>query len=199
MELHRFERLWLGAAVLLIVAFIGTIAYGAAGAGVAMVEDDGGQVDPQAVQDGNYEAIDGFRAPGVYEADDGGYDVYVVAGQFFFNPGTGSPITLPKGAEVTFHVTSADVVHGFSIVGTNVNTMVIPGQVAEFTVNFDETTEYGLICHEYCGSAHHNMAGTIDVVPPSQFSLNGDVNADDTGGAGADEAGDAGDGQHGGS
>ena len=170
MHVHRFEKLWFGASLLLIVAFIGTIVYGAIGPGVAMVDDDGGTIDNAIVADGNYEQADNFREPGVYEASDGeGVDVYIVARQYLFDPGTAEPIEVPAGEEVTFHVTSADVIHGFNLAGTNVNTMVIPGQVATFDVTFDEPGEYGIVCHEYCGSGHHTMAGQLYVVPQSEF------------------------------
>jgi cytochrome c oxidase subunit 2 len=164
MEIHRFEKFWTGAALLIIVAFIGTIVYGALGAGVAMVDDSGGTVDPD-----DPTASDNFREPGVYTTDDGDVEVYVIARQFLFSPGSTEPIRVPADTEVTFFVTSGDVTHGFQLAGTNLNTMVIPGQVAEITVEFDETgTEY-IICNEYCGSAHHDMRGTVEVVPQSAF------------------------------
>jgi len=170
MHVHRFEKLWFGASLVLIVAFIGTIVYGAIGPGVAMVGDDGGTINAATVADGNFERTDNFRSPGVYESPDGnGVDVYIVARQYLFNPGTAQPIEVPRGEEVTFHVTSADVTHGFNLAGTNVNTMVIPGQVSQFDVTFDETGEYGIVCHEYCGSGHHTMAGQLHVVQQSQF------------------------------
>lgn len=172
MHIHRFEKLWFGVSLLLIVAFIGTIVYGAVGPGVAMVSDEGGTVDASAVADGNYEQIDNFREPGVYPAEDGeGVDVYVVARQYLFEPGTSEPIRVPAGVPVTFHVTTADVTHGFNLAGTNVNSMVIPGQIAEFTVTFEEPAEYGIVCHEYCGSGHHTMEGTVVVVPQSEYEL----------------------------
>ncbi|WP_311172904.1 cytochrome c oxidase subunit II [Halobellus ordinarius] len=164
MEIHRFEKLWLGASLLLIVALIATIVYGAVGPGVAMVDDSGGTVDPSDLT-----ASDNFREPGVYEADDGGYDVYVRAYQFAFEPGSNSPIRVPADTEVTFYVTSGDVTHGFNLAGTNVNTMVIPGQVAEITVTFDEPGTHYIVCNEYCGAAHHTMRGTVEVVPRDQF------------------------------
>jgi cytochrome c oxidase subunit 2 len=70
---------------------------------------------------------------------------------------------------VTFYVTSEDVVHGFSLAGTNVNTMVIPGQIGKFTVEFEETGTYGALCNEYCGAQHHQMAGEVEVVERSEF------------------------------
>ncbi|NIB98023.1 cytochrome c oxidase subunit II [Halobacterium sp. R2-5] len=164
MEIHRFERAWLVASLALIVAFVGTIVYGAVGAGVAMVDDGGGTVDASSPTDSP-----DFRDPGVYRTGDGEYDVYVVARQFQFSPGSGTPIRVPEGAEVTFHVASGDVTHGFNVVGTNLNTMVIPGQVAQLTVEFGDARTYHVACHEYCGAAHHDMTGTIEVVPQEDF------------------------------
>jgi len=165
MEIHRYEKIWLAGALLLIVGFIATVSYGAVGAGIAMVDDEGGQVDPASLDDHPR-----FGEPGTYQAGENEYDVYVVARQFLFEPGTSEPIRVPAHSTVTFHVTSPDVIHGFEIVGTNANTMAIPGQVATITVEFGEPTEYGLLCHEYCGSAHHAMEGKIEVVPQSEWN-----------------------------
>ncbi len=165
MEIHRFEKLWTVLALVLIVGFIGTITYGALGAGVEMISDDGGTIDPNSLNDHPR-----FGNPGAYQADDGSVEVYVVARQFIFQPGTNEPIRIPANTEVTFHVTSGDVVHGLNVVGTNVNTMVIPGQVAEFTVEFEEPGTHGFVCHEYCGAAHHTMEGQLVVVEQSSFN-----------------------------
>ena len=51
------------------------------------------------------------------------YEAYYVAHVFAFTPDT---ITIPRGARVTFYVTSPDVVHGFSIPLTDVNVMRRP-------------------------------------------------------------------------
>jgi len=180
MEIHRFEKFWLVVSLLLIFGFVTTIVYGAVGAGVAMVNDDGGTVDPQDIT-----ASENFREPGVYEAGNGEYDVYVEARQFSFRPGSSDPIEVPANSRVTFHVTSSDVTHGFSVVGTNINTMVIPGQVAQITTVFEEPGTYYVVCHEYCGAAHHGMEGQIRVVSQSQFD------ASATGPASVDASGDA--------
>lgn len=164
MEVHRFEKLWALTSVLLIVGFIATIAYGAVFIGVEMVDASGGQIQADALDEHPK-----FSDPGVYQTGPNAYAVYIVAEQFQFRPGTQEPIRLPADAEITLHVTSGDVVHGFYVTGTNVNTMVIPGQIAELQVTFDEPGTYGVVCHEYCGAAHHEMAGQIVVVPPSQY------------------------------
>jgi cytochrome c oxidase subunit 2 len=171
MEIHRFEKAWLAVGLVLIVGFIATVAYGAAGAGVTMLGDDG-QVDAAALGDHPR-----FGQPGVYESDDG-YDVYIVSQQFIYRPGSGNePPVVPADTNVTFYVTSADVIHGFAIPGTNINAMAIPGQISEMKVRFDEPGTYGIVCHEYCGAGHHDMEGRIEVVPQSQFNESGVVNA----------------------
>jgi cytochrome c oxidase subunit 2 len=167
MEIHRYEKIWTVAALLIIVGFIATVTYGTVGAGVKMVDDSGGTVDPESLDDTE------FSDPGVTQVGEDEYEVHVVARQFLFQPGTTEPIRVPANSEVTFYVTSPDVVHGFELVGTNVNTMVIPGQVAEVTVRFDEPGEYGIVCHEYCGGGHHTMAGQLVVVPEDEYNPEG--------------------------
>lgn len=162
MHIHQYEKLWLGLSLLLIVGFVATVTYGAVGApAISMVDDSGDSVDPNAIDDHPK-----FGDPGVEKVGENEYAAYVVARQFIFQP---DPIVVPANSTVTFHVTSADVVHGFSVVGTNANTMVVPGEVAELTVEVDEPGEYGIICHEYCGSAHHDMEGLLKVVPEDEY------------------------------
>ena len=170
MEVHRFESVWAVVSVLLIVAWIATVTYGAIGPGIAMIDGSGGQADSTLIANGEFDQVEGFKEPGVYEAEgENAYDVYVVARRFAFQPGTNQAIEVPAGANVTFYVASADVVHGFQLAGTNVNTMVIPGQIAELTVEFEETGTHGMVCNEYCGALHHEMAGQLRVVPGSEF------------------------------
>jgi len=170
MQVHNFEKAWFGVSMLLIIGFIATIAYGSVGAGVAMVDDSGGTISAQAVQNGDTGTQ--FDDPGVVQESEDHYTVYVVAEQFRFRPGSGdNPIQVPADTRITFKVTSADVMHGFSVTRTNINTMVIPGQVSEMTVTFDETGTYGLVCHEYCGAGHHTMGGSVEVVPQSEYDV----------------------------
>jgi cytochrome c oxidase subunit 2 len=161
-HIHQYEKLWLALSLLLIVGFVATVTYGAVGApAISMVGDGGETVNPNSLDDHPE-----FSDPGVERVGDNEYAVYVVARQFMFQP---DPIVVPANSTVTFYVTSADVVHGFSVVGTNANTMVIPGEVAELTVEVDEPRKYGVICHEYCGSAHHGMEGLLRVVPEDEY------------------------------
>jgi cytochrome c oxidase subunit 2 len=86
--------------------------------------------------------------------------VAVIALMFAFNPGE---IRVPAGRPVTFRLTGADVQHGFQVVGTNANTMVVPGYVSQFTTVFDTPGEYLIVCNEYCGLGHHAMMGKLIV------------------------------------
>jgi cytochrome c oxidase subunit 2 len=167
MHIHKYEKIWLGLGLLLIVAFIATVTYGAVGAGVKMVDDSGGTVNPDNLQNHSE-----FGDPGVEKVGENEYDVHVIARQFAFNPGSDGygAITVPANSTVNFYVTSADVIHGFSVVGTNANTMVIPGEVAEITVETGSPGDYGIVCHEYCGSNHHEMAGTMEVVAQNKYN-----------------------------
>jgi cytochrome c oxidase subunit 2 len=80
-----------------------------------------------------------FANPGVAVRPDGSIVVTVVAQMFSFRP---DPIEVPANRPVMFRLTSTDVMHGFGIVGTNANAMVIPGYVSQFTVTFKNPGEY---------------------------------------------------------
>jgi len=94
-------------------------------------------------------------APGRYEA-------HVVSRMFSFKP---SPLKVPKGSTVDFYLTSQDVVHGFYVDGTDVNLMAIPGTVNYAQAHFDKPGKFHVLCHEYCGLGHQDMAGVIEVTP----------------------------------
>jgi len=74
-------------------------------------------------------------------------------------------LTVPIGSKVTFYVTSADVVHGFFVPGTDLNMMAIPGWVNQETHVFRKAGDYLVICHEYCGIDHQDMFAKIEVRP----------------------------------
>lgn len=88
------------------------------------------------------------------------YEAYILAQTWAFLP---NRITVPEGSSITFYVTSKDVQHGFIIADTNINMMIIPGQVSTLTATFDEAGEYHFVCNEYCGVGHQTMFGTIIV------------------------------------
>jgi cytochrome c oxidase subunit 2 len=97
---------------------------------------------------------------------DGSATVRLIAQQFSFVPNC---VTVPADTPVRFRLTSADVIHGFILAATNVNTMVVPGFVAEVRTSFSVPGDYAMPCHEFCGVGHHGMWARVTVVPKAQF------------------------------
>src|SRR5436305_11101595 len=88
------------------------------------------------------------------------YEVHYVARMWKFEP---ADLNVEPGSTVDIYLSSADVTHGMQIVGTNVNLMAVPGAVNYARVTFDKAGDYLVICNEYCGIQHHNMAARIHV------------------------------------
>ena len=97
---------------------------------------------------------------------DGSVTVRIIAEQYEFVPRC---LQVPVGTPVKFRITSADVIHGFLLPDTNVNTMVVPGFVAEVRTRFAKVGDYVMPCHEFCGLGHHGMWAHVRVVPREQF------------------------------
>jgi len=98
---------------------------------------------------------------------DGSAIVRVVAQQYSFVP---SCIVVPTDTRVVFRATSPDVVHGFLVAGTNVNTMVVPGFVAEVRTRFDRPGKHAMPCHEYCSVGHEGMWAHVTVVDRQEYA-----------------------------
>lgn len=104
----------------------------------------------------------------------GGLTVRLVTTQFSFLPAC---VVVPQDTPVTFRIVSPDVIHGIIVVGTNVNTMVIPGYVSRVRTQFAEAGEKLMPCHEFCGLGHSQMIAKVRVVPLSEFKLDADGRA----------------------
>lgn len=151
MNVPFYEKLWMWASGVLIVAFLTTIAVGVTGSALqppSHVET----IDPRTVWNDAR-----FAKRGV-TVNEHGATVVLIAMMFAFQP---AEIRVPAGRPVTFRMTSADVTHGFQIVGTNGNTMVVPGYVSQFTTVFRTPGEYLIVCNEYCGLSHHLMSAKL--------------------------------------
>ena len=92
--------------------------------------------------------------------------VRLLAQQYAFRP---SCLVLPEGEPVTFRATSSDAVHGLQILGTNINSMVVPGYVATFIATVRDPGEYAMPCHEFCGAGHASMWARVQVLPKPAF------------------------------
>ena len=97
---------------------------------------------------------------------DGSVTVRAIATQFMFAPRC---IAVPAKRPVTLRFASPDVIHGLLITGTNVNTMVVPGFVAQVYSAFTRAEDLLMPCHEYCGLGHSDMWATVQVLPESAF------------------------------
>lgn len=91
----------------------------------------------------------------------------IIATQFEFVPNC---VVVPANRDVTLRFASPDVIHGILVTGTNVNTMVVPGYVAQIHTRFTKTGDLLMPCHEFCGLGHTQMIATVRVVPPDRFA-----------------------------
>lgn len=71
------------------------------------------------------------------------------------------------GEQVEFHVTSADVTHGFGLYDEDMNLLEQTQAMPEYTnivyYTFEEPGTYKILCLEYCGVGHHVMDTEIVV------------------------------------
>jgi cytochrome c oxidase subunit II len=95
-----------------------------------------------------------------------GATVRMIAQQYSWVPNC---VKVPAGTPVKFRLTSADVIHGFIVGDTNVNTMVVPGFVSEVRTSFAIPGDYRMPCDEFCGLGHQGMWARVVVVLKEQF------------------------------
>ena len=175
----RWERRWLNAAGLLLVLFIILVAYTLATEG-GHIAQRSARTTPEALT-----SLALFENPGVevtsFRAGEPlQVTATVIAQAWSFTP---AELVIPAGAEVTFYLTSRDVLHAFQVENTTINAELIPGEIATLHYTFDEPGVYRTTCNEYCGFGHHNMMGTIRVLEPGDPGLQ-TVTAAGAGGAG---------------
>jgi cytochrome c oxidase subunit II len=173
-DLHvdRYESAWIRISLIVTVIFALAVVTASVSYGI-QVPGVYARIDPRTLM----EPSSPFASPQLREIAPGKYDLYVRAQVWSFVPlDPLNPLHIPAGSEVTFYVTSMDVQHGFKIIDTNVNMMVLPGQISRLTTTFDRPGSYNVVCHEYCGSGgptigHHTMYGVIIVDPPADEAL----------------------------
>ena len=81
------------------------------------------------------------------------------------------PLQVPARRPIEFHVSSADVNHGFAVYDADLKvvaqTQAMPGYTNVLRVSFDRPGTYRVLCLEYCGLAHHSMMTEITVTEPN--------------------------------
>lgn len=161
-DILAFELRWSGVVALAVGVIFGAILY-AALALHANPPSNIETIDPKTLHlsDEFTESNLGTRV----EAD-GQVTTRVVAAQFTFVP---QCVVVPANRPVTLRLSSPDVIHGVLVTDTNVNTMVVPGYVAQVHTVFTKTGDLLMPCHEYCGLGHSQMWATVRVVRPEDF------------------------------
>ena len=86
---------------------------------------------------------------------DGSVTVRAIGQQYSFTP---QCIVVPADTPITFRATSADVVHGFLIEGTNINTMLVPGYVS---ASADPLQDAGRARDAVPGILRHRASGHV--------------------------------------
>ena len=160
-QIAKWERRWIAASGLLSLLFVILIAYSLA--------TEGGHIAQVAAR-GTPEALlsrEMFAEPGVRITGPGQAQVSIVAQAFNFVP---ERIRLPVDTEVTFYLTSRDVIHGWQVVNTNLNVEVIPGEISVLRYTFTRPGTYLTVCNQYCGIGHQNMLGEIEIVSAAAFA-----------------------------
>ncbi|HLQ74322.1 MAG TPA: cytochrome c oxidase subunit II [Bacillota bacterium] len=159
MNMHKYEKVWLmfGSGTLLvflIVVGISAFYMGNQPPSCAVT------INPERAHE-----LAPFDEPGLEQIGDNEYQFTILASAFNYDVGTDDKVVqIPKGATVHFSVTTTDVIHGFEIAGTNINMMVEPGYISTYTNTFKNEGTFTLLCNEYCGTGHHLMHATIEVV-----------------------------------
>jgi cytochrome c oxidase subunit II len=158
----RLERNWATACIVLIAVLIGVTAY----AGIHQA------TMPQTV----VETVDPTRLHlsgefiesnlGSELRPDGTVLVRAIGQQYSFTP---QCIVIPADTPVRFRMTSSDVVHGFLIDQTTVNTMLVPGYVSTIDAQFPEPGERHMPCHEFCGNGHEGMWAQVRILDKARF------------------------------
>jgi len=157
-HIDRYEKIWIFFTIAMLAGLLVAVTVMAFGYGIQLPVDFG-RVDPKTVAT---PGVSPFGEPGLRELAPGKYDAYILAQAWRFTP---AEIKLKVGDTVTFYFTSIDVQHGVKINGTNINLMILPGQVSRLTHTFSAAGEHLVACHEYCGVGHHTMFARIIVEP----------------------------------
>jgi cytochrome c oxidase subunit II len=161
-RVERTEHRWATVSVAILVLLVGAATFAALYHG-AMPQSRVETADPRTLHLGG-EFIES-NLGSVLEPD-GSVTVRAIGQQYSFTPFC---IVVPTDTPVTFRATSADVVHGFLIDGTNINLMLVPGYVSSLGARFDAPGERLMPCHEFCSVGHEGMWGRIKIIEKAAF------------------------------
>jgi cytochrome c oxidase subunit 2 len=156
------ERRWATMAVIIIVVFIVVAAF----AGIHQATMPQARVEtisPARLHLGG-EFVETNLGSAV--EPDGSVTVRALGQQYSFTP---QCMIVPTDSLITFRAVSPDVIHGFLIEGTNVNSMLVPGYVSTIGVRFDKPGDHLMPCQEFCGVGHEGMWAKVKVIDRAEF------------------------------
>lgn len=87
-------------------------------------------------------------------------DAFMLGEQWRWSP----VLVLKKGEWYNIHLSSKDVLHGWSLQPPNMNFMVFPGYDYVLRFRPTEKGDFRVLCNEFCGIGHHQMIGRIIVI-----------------------------------
>ncbi|MGI9646159.1 MAG: cytochrome C oxidase subunit II, partial [Ilumatobacteraceae bacterium] len=104
MLIERYEKIFMKISLVFLLGAMAALVYSVT-SDHASLPEPAGRLDPDDVR-----TTEPFDEPGVFQTGDNEYQVVMIAQAWQWEP---AEVTVPKGADVTFTVTSSDVVHGF--------------------------------------------------------------------------------------
>jgi cytochrome c oxidase subunit II len=160
---ERVEHRWATISVAILVLLVGIATFAALYHG-AMPQSRVETADPRTLHlDGEF--IESNLGSAI--EPDGTVTVRFIGQQYSFTPDC---ILVPTDTPVRFRATSADVVHGFLIDGTNINLMLVPGYISTLGARFDTPGERLMPCHEFCSVGHEGMWGRVKIIDKAAFA-----------------------------
>lgn len=159
----RVEKRWAAISVVIVIVFVVVAAF----AGIHQAVMPQGRVE---ITDPTRLHLSGEFVEsnlGTATEPDGSVTVRAIGQQYSFTPAC---ILVPAETPIRLRATSADVVHGILIQGTNVNTMLVPGYISEQFMRFERTGDYLMPCQEFCSFGHEGMWGKVRVIDKAEFA-----------------------------
>jgi cytochrome c oxidase subunit 2 len=86
--------------------------------------------------------------------------IEIKAQRFHYTPDV---IELSAGQAVELHLSSADVLHGFSIPQLKIRADIVPGTITVVSIPALAAGEYRIACDIFCGANHSSMSAKLVV------------------------------------
>merc|ERR1711997_1002329 len=78
-------------------------------------------------------------------------------------------LLVPVNTPIRVLITSADVIHRWSLPKARVKVDAVPGRVNQTIINFQDTGRFYGICREICGAGHSQIPIVVDRVTQKEW------------------------------